>query len=265
MTLMQTIKASTELRRKPNAKAPLETELLFGELFDVVGTHEGWAHGFAQIDGYKGWVKIDDLEEHLFVPTHRVAAAHALVYENASFKQGRRMVLHMNSLVRVTEAPHGRLETAEGTLVHVRRGGWLYEEQLRPIDQFACDYVEEALKFVGTPYEWGARTSTFDCSALVQAALLATGVVVPRDCIPQSTCVGLPVELASWKPWRGDLVFWTKDKGRHVAIMVDSLHCVHATILPPHRGVVVQPLREVIRAQRESENGEPSMVRRFEE
>lgn len=261
---MQVVTASTGLRREPNDDAALETELPFGEIFDIESEREGWVYGTVRVDGYRGYARLDDLSSHLLTPTHRIKEAHVPTYKEASFKKGRLMTLHMNSLVTVPEGSAHRVETPEGVLLQAERGGWIFEDQLRPIHEFAPDFVAEALKFVGTPYEWGGKGAAVDCSALLQTACLAAGIMVPRDCLPQSEAVGTPIVDLTSDPTlrRGDLVFWTRDKGRHVVIMIDGTHCVHATIAKPHRGVVVQPLSDVIADQRRDGNGEPTIRRR---
>ena len=260
---MQVTTASTGLFCSPEGS--LETELLFGETFEIE-RHEGeWVYGTASIDGYRGYLRAAHLTSNVRIPTHRVSAAHTVAYRDPNFKSGRMAELHMNALVAAAPDPGSRIETPEGSMVRDARIGWIFEDQLRPIAQFAPDYVAEALKFVGTPYEWGARSGSVDCSALIQAAFLAAGMIVPRDCIPQSTLVGLPVtgaNPASLGRRRGDLVFWTEGKGRHVALMIDGGRCVHATIAPPHRTTLVQSLQEVIEEQLRDGNGLPTLVRR---
>lgn len=96
-------------------------------------------------------------------------------------------------------------------------------------------------RFRGAPYQWGGVTPWgVDCSALVQAAWLAAGVVLPRDAAEQAAC-GSEVAPAAIAP--GDLLFFadgdTPDKVNHVAIAGPRDTMVHATLR--RGGFVVEP------------------------
>ena len=60
--------------------------------------------------------------------------------------------------------------------------GFVPAGHLRALDDRAADWVAVAETLIASPYKWGGR-SVFglDCSALVQLALAAGGVRVPRD------------------------------------------------------------------------------------
>ena len=65
--------------------------------------------------------------------------------------------------------------------------------------------VEEAKKYLGTPYSWGGNTPAgFDCSGYVQYVLKQCGITVPRTTELQVQ-VGSYIPKASLRP--GDLVF----------------------------------------------------------
>ena len=78
------------------------------------------------------------------------------------------------------------------------------------------DWVAIAERLVASPYRWGGRCAWgLDCSALVQLALAAGGIDVPRDSGPQHH-IGSGIDDLS-QLQRGDLVFWHG----HVGIMQD--------------------------------------------
>ena len=55
-------KTYSPIYKTPNIK-PIETEGIFGEIFLVEKIENDFALGILQIDRYKGWIKLDDLEE----------------------------------------------------------------------------------------------------------------------------------------------------------------------------------------------------------
>ena len=66
---------------------------------------------------------------------------------------------------------------------------------LRPPSQHFDDYVAVAQKFIKTPYLWAGKSGFgFDCSGLVQLAMLMCGQSVQRDSDMQPGLIGEPVD-----------------------------------------------------------------------
>ncbi|MFY0675483.1 MAG: C40 family peptidase [Bacteroidia bacterium] len=106
--------------------------------------------------------------------------------------------------------------------------------------------VNEALKYVGTPYKFGGSApSGFDCSGFVGFVFKKYGINLPRISTDQAT-VGKRVSLGKAK--KGDLIFFKGSNKRdrkigHVGIVVSNkgepVRFVHAST---SRGVVVSDL-----------------------
>lgn len=196
-------------------QGPRERELVTGDGFRVLDRQGAFSFGFAERDGYVGWVA-----SHLLDPartlTHRVDAARSFFKATPDIKVWE----------PVTPLSYGaRLEVIadDGTWARiVTRGGEAVvpSRHLAPLDTVARDPVAEAVKFLGTPYLWGGNSSFgIDCSGLVQAAWRACGVALPGDSDQQARA-GVAVD----EPRPGDLVFW---RG-HVAMMADETRLIHA-------------------------------------
>lgn len=251
MLTMQAKVSSTGIYDAPGHDAGLDTQLLYGESFEVRTIDGEWAEGESIIDGYPGYVYLPDLRKELVSATHRVTEARAIAYTRPDFKSPVVIRLGMNAQVRVI---HIEEEYAE-----VDGVGWLFKADLMPIDTHGHDFVLEAEKFLNTSYLWGGRDANtgIDCSALVQNALLAVGESVPRNSGPLSRSLGTelkPRENRSLR--RGDLVFWP----RHVGIMLSEGQLLHATI--HHRRVVSEPLSDVV-ALRKGYGSEITAIRRL--
>lgn len=220
--------ASAPLRREPRQDAPLDTELLHGEIVSVYAREEGWAWIQAASDGYVGYVPEAALAAAA-PPTHRVRVLRSFVYPGPSMKLPPLMALPFNARVAVSGE--------EGRFARIPEG-FVWATHLEPVANPVADWVATAEAFVGVPYLWGGKTSLgLDCSALVQQALAAAGVAAPRDSDMQEAALGeaLPQDAALK---RGDLVFW---KG-HVGIMTDADTLLHAN--GHHMLVVKEPLEE---------------------
>jgi len=232
------------LREAPSFVARLETQLLYGELFDVYDRDdEGWVWGQARLDGYVGYARADSFDTEIHAPTHRVAVLRTLVFPEPDKKSQPPSPLSLNAKLTITGLENG--------FAQLSRGGWVYAAHIAPIDEHAADWVASAEGFVGLPYLWGGKdSSAADCSGLVQTALEAGGLSVPRDADMQETSVGQPIPLDS-KLQRGDLVFWPG----HVGLMRSDSELLHANAF--HMQTVIEPLADAI-----ARNGPPRTIRR---
>lgn len=236
--------ASTPLRRAPRNDAPLETELLHGESFQVKEEQGRWVRGVCLHDDYPGWAEKSAFSSDAFEPTHLVRVLRTYRYSEPDLKSVPLNLISMNARVHLEQNVSGRFRQDA-------RGGWLVADHVGPVGEKQPDFVAVAEHFLGAPYYWGGRTSLgLDCSALVQNALFQAGLKVPRDSGPQQQHFlqqNPRVLFEAGKTdrgWhtisfaRGDLVFW---RG-HVAIMVDSTQLVHANAT--HMAVTINPLKD---------------------
>lgn len=252
----------THLNPEPTEASRITIEVLFGERVQKLEDLGEWSRVVTELCEYEGFIRTSHLID-AFGATHRVSERAAPVYIEPHFKApSETEPLYFNSLVTVQET----LETPEGTMCRLRGCGWVFASQLREIGVNATDFLEECLKFLGTPYGYEKRSMLIDCSTLVQAGCIAAGIACPYDVkTGEMVKVGEAVEYSEdfSNLIRGDLVFWTEGKGSHVAIMVDGTNCLHATIADPYRRALIQPLAEVARDQARSNNGPITAVRRF--
>jgi cell wall-associated NlpC family hydrolase len=230
------------LTRRPEAQAPLESQLLYGEAFTAY-EHDGeWAWGQAEADGYVGYLPRAALAPAGGAPTHRVAALFTHVYPAPSLKA--------RPLGWLTYGAHVTVAAIEAGFAALDGGGHIPVRHLVPRAHRAPDWVAEAERFIGVPYLWGGRAPTgLDCSGLVQLALAAAGRPCPRDSDMQAAELGQTLAPRASLD-RGDLVFF---KG-HVGIMLDGARMLHANA--HHMAVAVEPL-ECARARILASGGGP--------
>ncbi|MEQ8283957.1 MAG: C40 family peptidase [Parvibaculum sp.] len=243
---------SLPLLRRPETNAPMDTQLLFGEVFRVYEEKNGWAWGQAALDDYVGYVETKELAARPSAPTHTVAALRTFVYPRPDLKTRPAAPLPMNAKLRVTGA--------RGNFSEIDRGGWVFTAHLAAIGAHVRDFVAVAEEFLGVPYLWGGRDSTgLDCSGLVQAALERAGISSLRDTDMQEATLGeaLPEPIDFTKLKRGDLVFW---KG-HVAIMVDAERMIHANAF--HMMVAIERLDVAMSRIARSDAGHVTSIKRF--
>nr|WP_246176440.1 NlpC/P60 family protein [Rhodovulum strictum] len=213
-TRHRVIRPLTDLLRAPGG--PRERQLVHGEAFEVLETHEGHAFGWAARDGYVGYIAATALSGRLPEPSHAVAAPATHAYPAPDLKCPEICGLSFGTQVRVTSETGGFCQTAEGW--------FLPRPHLRPLDAPFADPVAVAELFLGVPYLWGGNSIRgIDCSGLIQTAFLACGRACPGDSDQQERALGgvLPPDSAYR---RNDLIFWTG----HVALVADPLTLIHA-------------------------------------
>jgi cell wall-associated NlpC family hydrolase len=221
------------LRREPRPDAPLDTEVLKGERATIYEANaEGWSWGQIE-DGYVGWLPSAVLAPPGPAPTHKVAALRTFVFPGPSIKLPPLEALPFGAKLHIAHVQDRMAVTPSG--------GHVPAAHLKPMTENEPDYVSIAERFAGAPYLWGGKTMLgIDCSGLVQIALSACGIACPRDSDMQERALGTPVEAASFKFTRGDLIFW---RG-HVAIARDRDMLVHANAF--HMSVAIEPAAEAI-------------------
>lgn len=215
----QAIIAALPIRRTPEPHGAVDDQLLAGDVFALLEEKEGWGWGYSRADGFVGWVELLGLSEAVEPVDHRVTALRTYAFSEPDLKSEPNLLLSLNSSFRA-----GRRESRYVEAIGL---GWIFTGHCAPLDETAGDFVAVAESFLGAPYLWGGKESLgLDCSGLVQMAMLAAGMPVPRDSDQQEAHLA-----ALWTDvtrmvdrQRGDVVFWPG----HVGIMTDSEHLLHA-------------------------------------
>lgn len=221
------------LREAPSFVARLETQLLYGEVFDVYDRDgDGWVWGQARLDNYVGYARADSFDAEIETPTHRVAVLRTLVFPEPDKKSQPPSPLSLNAKLTIVEQRNG--------FAAISRGGWVYAKHLAAIDAAVDDWVKSAEMFVGLPYLWGGKdSSAVDCSGLVQSALETAAIAAPRDADMQEKSVGREIPRDA-QLRRGDLMFWDG----HVGIMRSATELLHANAF--HMQTAIEPLADMI-------------------
>lgn len=195
-------------------------------------------------DGYVGYTRANLVADDAR-PTHRVAVARTVGYDEPDMKRRHASFLSLGQAVRVVD----EAETRGMRYLRVSwRDGpddrasddWLVERHLRPMGARPDgDWVDQAALLLGTPYLWGGETGAgLDCSGLITLALSMFDRPSPRDSDLQFAGLGEPIGMDDLR--RGALVFW---RG-HVGIMEDRETLLHAN--GHTMNVAREPLAEAV-------------------
>ncbi|MEO0635186.1 MAG: NlpC/P60 family protein [Pseudomonadota bacterium] len=235
---MQAAHSTVDLRSAPSANAPLDTQLLFGEMVLVHAHDEQWAWVESEWDGYQGYVAFKALAEPM-EPTHRVCVPRTFQYAAPDLKAQMVDCISLASEVAIVQVH----QTKNGPYAELADGSAIYAPHLVPIEQSFPDWIATARELLGTPYLWAGRSGMgADCSAFVQLALRMANIPTLRDSDMQSATLGeaLDPDMPLNNLSTGDLVFW---RG-HVGLISKPgvlLHCNARTM-----SAVEEPLEEAV-------------------
>lgn len=226
------------VRTEPSHKAEMCTQLLFGELYNVLQTDNSWLKVRLSFDDYEGWIHplnhtpIEEEEfNRLLSADTRCSMDLVQLMTNESAKSAL-PILYGSSLPGIEEF---RMQLAGSTYIYDGQVSVLSDfedEEGGPEDlmELKHELVNDALQFQGAPYLWGGRSLFgIDCSGLVQMAFKIKNLPLKRDAVQQALQGSEVNSLAEAEP--GDLAFFSDEEGKicHVGILIDRQKILHSS------------------------------------
>ena len=226
------------VREDPSHAAEQATQLLFGELCEVVERRRGWTKIRSTIDGQVGWVTSGMLSlannpsPITFSPNAVVVTSMA----TANPVDGGAPLL----LTLGTRLPHyadgtfevlGKQYIIDSTCVHVyQQSGPTANND---VVQQRIDLIKMSKSLLNTPYLWGGKNAMgLDCSGFTQVLYAAIGVNILRNAREQITQGEEVSSLSETLP--GDLAFFGYTnhdtqtvKITHVGLLLSPTEIIH--------------------------------------
>ncbi len=239
--LCQSIIGVAPLLAAPDTRAPLVSEIRYGEFIDVFEQRkDGFSWVQNRIDRSVGYMQTNGaFQETIAAQINKVSTRHTYIYTDPNIKSGIIDSLTMGSFVA--------LSGDEKDFYPLATGGYAFKKHIAPIDEVnTIDYAYTAGLLLGTPYLSGGRTPLgIDTEGLIQFSLEMAGFETPRfyDQLKEMFSQPLPCHWRDVLWSRGDLVFFENPK--HMGIMTSHDHMIHAC--PHAMQVVVEPLTDVMK------------------
>jgi len=213
------------VRKDPNDRSEMVTQLLFGERVEVIDKQDNWRKVKLAFDGYTGWVDKKQLVELELSEYSRLEA----MPPSLSMDIVQLVVLNSHQVVPVVLG--SSLTGFNQKKFNFGGTEFLYEGNVSTfIKPDASLLLEHAYMYLNSPYLWGGRSPFgIDCSGFTQMAYKLCGISIKRDASQQAengTLINL-VEEAN----PGDLAFFDNAEGKitHVGFVLPNKMILHAS------------------------------------
>ncbi len=213
------------LRNHASDRSEMVSQLLFGEVAEVLEEFGSWQRVKLEYDGYSGWVdkkqmlniSEEEIEEINTSPSHTSTdLVQLLELASGEFVQvvmGSSLPLFKNKMIRLS----GTSYKYEGI---VSQPGIPTPER----------WMEFAIMYLNAPYLWGGRSPFgIDCSGFTQMVMKLCGIRINRDASQQSEQGIILNMLDESRP--GDFAFFDNAEGKitHVGIILPDGQIIHAS------------------------------------
>lgn len=220
--------------RKTAADASeMVTQLLFGDLVEVLAEDGHWRKIRNTTDGYEGWADrklllpaetswVEAISGWLYVPLP------ALSLSCSMYGIPSPLPLTLGCRIPVMKGQE------QADTLEVQLGAWrlsVERNQLLPRLPYSVDNVlRVSAQYLGAPYLWGGKSMWgIDCSGFTQMVHVMCSKQLPRDAYQQIKVES--EEVAFGQHQAGDLAFFDNAQGRiiHVGIVLDGGKIRHAS------------------------------------
>lgn len=215
------------VRQEPSEKSEMVTQLIFGELYEIIEKTKDWIKIRLSYDNYEGWIsgiQFFPLKESSYnllnkFPVDTTAEIFSTLYnekENEKFNipPGSSLPQLSNNTLNIDE------------IQYVLNGESSKANRKTSRDRI----IDIAMIFLNSPYLWGGRTPFgIDCSGFTQIVFKINGIKLMRDASQQST-QGNTISFIS-EAQAGDLAFFDNEEEEiiHVGIILDKNKIIHAS------------------------------------
>jgi hypothetical protein len=213
------------VRIEPAHRSEQISQLLFGEIFQVLETQQEWIKIRMSFDDYEGWIQASQQQEigltdYIELQKSKPFLTYDLV----------QLLLNHQSIYSVVLG--STLPWFRSGSCRIGQASFTFDGNAKQPDlqNGSKGLVENAFMYINAPYLWGGRTPFgIDCSGLTQMIYKLSGIPLKRDAWMQAE-QGHAVHLLD-ESQPGDLAFFDNDEGKiiHVGILTAKNRIIHAS------------------------------------
>ena len=225
----------TPVRSTPSEASEQETQLLFGEVCEVLEQRSSWTRIRSTVDGQVGWVStkmVTPVSEEAIKLLGNAAGVVAVPMTVATdTKTGEKRMLTMGS--RLYNYAQGTFEML-GKQYQID-ASCVYEIKGERSEVKGEEIVRVAKTLLNVPYLWGGKNMMgYDCSGFVQTVYSVFGINLLRNAREQVTQGEVVSSLSEAQP--GDLVFFdhadrdpNATRITHVGMLISPTEVIHCS------------------------------------
>ena len=235
----------TPVRQEPSEGSEQLTQLLFGEVCEVLDRLPRWTKIRSTVDGQEGWVDFKMLtptDTQYPISSTRTTVAVPMAIATA-METGEELMLTLGT--RLPNYSHGTFEvlgkqylinpSSVNTVLSTASIASDLPSTGANADLQRSDLITIAQTLLNAPYLWGGKNAMgMDCSGFTQVVYAAFGVNLLRNAREQMTQGALVPSLAEAQP--GDLAFFDHaDRDpkatniSHVGLLLDNKKIIHCS------------------------------------
>lgn len=223
MSFVICIVPAAPLRKEDNQRSEMISQILFGEIAELLEDGKYFYRIRCSFDGYEGWCQRAQL---------------AILDDELAKKNTQVVTTDWDTVILCNHQPmHLSLGSSLGILENgsaiLGKYHFVYSGQLQ--QQGFCIFsvntiTSFAMQYLNTPYLWGGRSVMgIDCSGYVQQLFRFFNLPLPRDACQQAELgelVGFLQEVRC-----GDLAYFDNEEGQiiHVGLLLNSDTIIHAS------------------------------------
>ena len=215
------------VRKEPAHKSEMLTQLLFGEMFEILEKNDEWAYIRMVYDKYEGWVDIKQylpISNETFTKLYNSTQSVTLDIVQILINETK------NNIIPVVLG--SSLPFIENNFFFIENHKYIFEGNYMSSNENSTGdkLVKNAFLYLDAPYLWGGRSPFgIDCSGFVQMVYKLSNIKLLRDASQQATQGSIVSFLSESLP--GDLVFFDNEEGQivHVGIVINSNQIIHAS------------------------------------
>lgn len=204
------------VRASANDKSEMVTQLLFGDVFEILEQTKKWVKIKNAFDAYEGWI---DSKQYLSIDLQH-------------FNSIKSQLLNCSTdLVEYVQSPKNQLiPIVIGSSVQgLSQFDYKFDITLSQGKTQRSKIVPTALLYLNAPYVWGGMSPFgIDCSGFTQMVYKICGIPLKRDASQQAQQGENLSFIEEAQP--GDLAFFDNEDGDiiHVGIMMKNNYIIHA-------------------------------------
>jgi hypothetical protein len=203
------------------------TQLLFGELFEIIEKTDGWIRVRLIYDDYEGW--IDSMQ---YLPLYNETFEKLNDFGGAITLDLVQVLINETKNYVIPVVLGSSLPYVVNNTFYIDDHKYSFEGNVRTNSEEVTGnkIVENAYMYLDAPYLWGGRSPFgIDCSGFVQMVYKLSGIKLFRDA-SQQAAQGTTINFLS-EALPGDLAFFDNEENQivHTGIVLAKNQIIHAS------------------------------------